>query len=343
MAGTMTDSGNKLGVGVIGLGVGEQHALAYAGQDGCDLRWLFDISEEQARAVQGRVGMGDIAESFEQILDDGETGLVSIASFDHLHFEEVKAAFGAGKNVFVEKPLCRTNEELVALKQAWESAGKPYLQSNLVLRQAPVYRWLNQALIEGRLGKVYSFDGDYLYGRVEKITEGWRKDVPDYSVMEGGGVHLIDLMLWLLGERPALVTTHGNRIATEGTDFRYNDFMASTFEFPSGVIGRITANFGPMHRHHHVLRVFGTEATFIYDDQGPRLHKTRDEDGLAEKLDLETLPAHKGVLIPEFVDNILKGSDSEAPAKREFDLISVIAAADEALDPPGPVEIGYVT
>lgn len=119
--------------------------------------------------------------------------------------------------------------------------------------------------------------------------------------------------------------------------------MASTFEFPSGAIGRITANFGCMHRHHHVIRVFGTEATFIYDDQGPRLHETRNKDSAAEMLDLETLPADKGVLIPDFVDIILKSGDAEAPAKREFDLISVIAAADEALGAPGPVEIGYVT
>ena len=49
----MTANPNSLGVGVIGLGVGEQHALTYAGLGGCDLRWLFDISEDQAQAVQG--------------------------------------------------------------------------------------------------------------------------------------------------------------------------------------------------------------------------------------------------------------------------------------------------
>ncbi len=338
----MTERDRKLGVGVIGLGVGEQHASTFAALEGCELRWLFDLDPEQAGAVRERLGAGEIAGSYEDILQDGAVDIVSIATFDHLHFDQVKAAFEAGKHVFVEKPLCRTNEELSALKQAWETAGKPHLRSNLVLRQAPVYRWLEQALADGRLGKVYAFDGDYLYGRLEKITEGWRKDVLDYSVIKGGGVHLIDLMLWFLGERPAQVTTHGNRIATDGTDFRYNDFMASTFEFPSGAIGRITANFGCMHRHHHVIRVFGTEATFIYDDQGPRLHETRNEDSAAEMLDLETLPAHKGVLIPDFVDIILKSGDAEAPAKREFDLISVIAAA-EALGVPGPVEIGYVT
>ena len=43
---------------------------------------------------------------------------------------------------------------------------------------------------------------DYLYGRLQKITDDWRSRVADYSVMLGGGVHMVDLMLWLTGQRP---------------------------------------------------------------------------------------------------------------------------------------------
>ena len=39
-------------------------------------------------------------------------------------------------------------------------------------------------------------------------------------------MHLVDLMMWVLGERPATVSAVGNRIATEGTSFRYDDFVA---------------------------------------------------------------------------------------------------------------------
>jgi predicted dehydrogenase len=331
-----------LGVGVVGLGVGEQHARAYARDKRCRLRWLYDISAKQAKTVGKRVGAGGIAKSFKQILNDDSVDLVSIASFDHLHFAEVKAAFAAGKHVFVEKPLCRTRKELEALIAAWKKAKRPHLMSNLVLRAAPVYAWLKKEIDRGALGDVYAFDGDYLYGRLSKITEGWRKDVPDYSVMEGGGVHLIDLMLWLTGERPATVATVGNRISTKGTKFRYDDFMAATFAFPSGVVGRVTANFGCVHRHHHVVRVFGTKATFIYDDQGPRIHRSRDESRRASPLRLAALPADKGALIPGFVDGILAGRDSAPAARREFDLIAVIAAADESHRRKRPVAIGYL-
>lgn len=333
---------NKLGVGIVGLGVGEQHARAYARHAECELRWLYDLSAKQAKAVRRRLGAGAIAKSYRQILDDDTVDAVSIASFDDMHFREVKAAFAAGKHVFVEKPLCRTTGELATLVTAWKRAGKPHLRSNLVLRAAPVYGWLKKEIESGRLGDVFAFDGDYLYGRLNKITEGWRKGVPDYSVMEGGGVHLIDLMLWLTGERPARVATVGNRIATRGTKFRYDDFMASTFEFPSGLVGRITANFACMHRHHHVVRIFGTKATFVYDDKGPRIHRSRDERRRAETLKLKALPAGKGVLIPDFVGGILAGRDPVPAARREFDLIAAVAAADEALKKKRPVAIRYV-
>lgn len=339
----MNPGGNRVGVGVVGLGVGEQHARTYAGLPDCDLKWLFDLSQEQAAAARDRIGAGAIADSYEAILADPAVDAVSLATFDHLHFDEVLAAFRAGKHVFVEKPLCRTRDELAEIAKAWRAAGRPHLCSNLVLRDAAVYRWLADEIRAGTLGEVYAFDGDYLYGRLEKITDGWRKDVPDYSVMEGGGVHIIDLMLGFLGERPARVETIGSKVATRDTDFAYDDFMAATFCFPSGAIGRVTANFGCVHPHHHVIRLFGTKATFIYDDQGPRLFTSRAEDARAEKLDLPALPDHKGVLIPAFVEAIRSGADPTPAAMREFDLITVCAAADEAHAAGKPIEMEYET
>ena len=69
--------------------------------------------------------------------------------------------------------------------------------------------------------------------------------------MEGGGVHLLDLLLWITGERPTSVTAMGNRICTRGTAFRYDDYVAATLQAPSGLVSRVTANFGCVHRHHH--------------------------------------------------------------------------------------------
>src|SRR5205823_13236680 len=140
---------------------------------------------------------------------------------------------------------------------------------------------------------------------------GWRRDVPDYSVMEGGGVHLIDLLLWMLGERPVRVFSAGNRVATRDTAFRHNDYATAILEMASGMIATITANFGAVHRHHHVVRIFGTAATFLYDDAGPRLHMSRDPEASAVPVPHAPLPATKGDLIDGFVAAILNDSPLE--------------------------------
>jgi predicted dehydrogenase len=210
-----------------------------------------------------------------------------------------------------------------------------------VLRAAPLYRFARDEVTRGALGAVYAFDGDYLYGRLHKITEGWRGDVDDYSVMLGGGIHLVDLMLWITGERPSRVAAAGNRIATEGTKFRYDDFAAATFQFPSGLVGRITANFGSVHAHQHVMRLFGTKATLVHDDAGPRLHRSRDPNVPAERLDLAALPASKAELITEFVQRVVYGDSNRTATHHELNVVSACIAADRALTEGGAVDIEY--
>ena len=338
----MNNVSDKLGVAVIGLGVGEQHARMYQKLGSCRLRWLYDLDRKRAEGLADALGEGAAAGSFEQILQDPQVDIVSIASFDDHHYEQVAAALEAGKHIFVEKPLSRTVEELKVVKKAWAAhQGRLKLSSNLVLRAAPLYIWVKEQIAGGEFGEIYSFDGDYLYGRIHKITHGWRKDVKDYSVMEGGGVHMIDLMVWMTGQRPEAVTAVGNRICTRNAEFEYNDYTAAMMTFPSGMIGRITANFGCVHRHHHVMRIFGTRQTFLYDDAGPRLHVARDPAVQQSPLDLPPLPAHKGDLIPGFVSAVLNDEDLNEHTQQMMDVISISAACDEAVRLKSEVRIEY--
>ncbi len=332
----------RLGVAVVGLGVGEQHARAFLATQPCHLAWLYDLDGEKSKRLTQALGGGAVASNVREILEDPEVQVVSIASYDDEHFEHVLAALKARKHVLAEKPLCRSVAELRQIKEAWLSSGPRHLTSNLVLRGAPLYQWLKRAIASGELGQLYAFDGEYLYGRLHKITDGWRKDIQDYSVMQGGGIHLVDLMLWLTGQRPVRVMAAGNRLCTEGTAFRSNDFLAATFTFPSGLIGRVTANFGCVHRHQHVVRVFGTNGTFIYDDEGPRLSLSRDPEVPAHRLPLATVPPSKGVLVPDFVRAIVTGEDPRAHTQHEFDVISACVAADEACARDSSVEVTYV-
>lgn len=329
-------SPSRIGAAVIGLGVGEQHARAYASDPRVELRWVHDLDRRRAEAL-ARELHAQVADGIDTILLDPAVSILSIASYDQDHAAQVIGGLEARRHCFVEKPLCRSADELLEIVRRWEAAGRPVLRSNLVLRAAPLFAWLKDAIAGGELGEVYAFDGDYLYGRLSKITEGWRSNVIDYSVMAGGGIHLIDLMLWLTGERPSRVSAVGGRVVTRGTAFRYDDLACATFTFPSGLVGRISANFGVVHRHQHVVRVFGTRATFISDDQGARLHTGRDGADHVEPISLPSLPATKGVLIPAFVDAVLRGSDSATT--HEFDLVRATIAADTARSSGQEVEV----
>ena len=191
-------------------------------------------------------------------------------------------------------------------------------------------------------GAPYAFDGEYLYGRLEKIMHGWRKAVPHYSVMQGGGIHLVDLLLWMIGERPTSAFAVGNQICTQQTAFHFPDYVAATLRFASGLIGRVSANFGCVHRHQHVVRVFSTNATFVYDDAGPRLHLTRDSAATAAPVSLSPLPLSKSALIAPFVAAILTNENLDAHTQELFDVISICVACDDSLHARSEVEVAYV-
>lgn len=334
-------SSQPLRVSVIGLGVGEQHARAYASLSSCRLVSVRDLDGDRAARVARELS-ACVARADDEIFGNPEIDVVSIASYDDHHPAQVLAAIAGGKHAFVEKPLCRSTAELAAIKRSWAAAGPRHVASNLVLRAAPLFQWLREQVRAGAFGEVYAFDGDYLYGRLHKITEEWRSQVPDYSVMLGGGVHLVDLMMWITGQRPVRVTALGNRISTVGTAFQYHDFVAASYEFPSGLVARITANFGSVHRHQHVLRLFGTRATFISDDLGARVHWSRDPGSSAEVLTLSPRPPSKGALIPAFIDAIVEGREPAPIIQSELDVIAACVAADQAVAARAPVEVVYV-
>jgi len=334
---------NKIRVGVIGLGVGEQHVMAYLRHPSCKVSMICDFAEEKLSRAKLAYPNIKLTKDAKDVIFSKEIDLVSIASFDDDHADQVISAILSGKHVFCEKPLCQTLDQAAEIKQTLIRQKDKYkLGCNHVLRAAPLYKWLREQIKEGRFGQIYAFEGEYLYGRLHKITDGWRNNVLNYSVMEGGGIHLLDLMLWLTEERPASVYAAGNNICTRNSKFRYNDYATSIMNFKNGMIGKITANFGCVHRHQHVLRIYGTKATFLYDDAGPRMHFSRDPDVPPEHIDLNHLPETKGDLIPGFIDSILTEKDITDETQILFDGISICAANDRSIKTQKPEEIKYL-
>ena len=115
------------------------------------------------------------------------------------------------------------------------------------------------------MGDIFYLEGDYNYGRLNKILDGWRGKLDFYSIIYGGAVHLADLIIWLTGKKVVEVFTYGNDIITSNTNFKYNDFAVSLLKFEDKSIAKISSNFGCIFPHFHGLLIYGSKATFIND------------------------------------------------------------------------------
>ena len=71
---------------------------------------------------------------------------------------------------------------------------------------------------------------------------------------------MIDLMIHFFFEIPSDVITYSNKIVTKKDNFHFDDFFQSNFFFKSKAIAKITTNFGAVHNHQHVVKIFGTKS-----------------------------------------------------------------------------------
>ena len=322
---------SELRAGVIGLGVGEQHIVGYDSHPNCRTVAIADLDAAKLAEVGARHPDCRRTADPNDIIADPEIDIVSICSYDDAHAAQIVAAVNAGKHVFVEKPLCVTRAQFDAIREAYAARPELKLSSNLVLRRSPRFIDLRERIGRGALGELYLLEADYNYGRLHKLTEGWRGRVPDYSVILGGGVHMVDLLLWLTGDRVEEVAAFGTGLATKDTAYQGDDTRIAILRFASGAIGKIGANFPCIYPHHHKIAVYGTKATFENNVDGALLIETRDPQVAPTKIDTAYPGVAKHALIGAFIDDVLGKGKSDVGAEEIFACMDVCLRIDEAV------------
>ncbi|MDO8599490.1 MAG: Gfo/Idh/MocA family oxidoreductase, partial [bacterium] len=236
-------------VAVIGLGVGMRHADAIVAHPRAQLIACCDIDPEKRAEAAARLPGVRIAADAATVLRDPDVDVVVIASYDNVHAAQIEEAIAHGKHVFAEKPLCSTFDEAQRIAALLRKHPNIRLSSNLILRKSPRFMLVRDMVARGDFGDLFAIEGGYHFGRIEKITEGWRGRIPFYSAVYGGGVHIVDLLRWVASDEIVRVTAYGNRIATRGSQFQYRDTIVSILEFRSGIIGKVAVYFGSVDPH----------------------------------------------------------------------------------------------
>ena len=329
-----------LRAGVIGLGVGEQHILGYQDTGSVQVTDICDTNPCTLKNVGDRNNISGRHTDYRIVTENPEIDLVSIASHDDYHVQQAISAFNHGKHVMLEKPIALNRIDSEKLLRAQQDSGK-LLTSNLVLRQSPRFKELKSWIDEGNFGDIVAIEGDYIHQILWKLTEGWRGKMDFYCVTYGGGIHMIDLMRWLIGQEVVEVSGMSNKILTSGTPYKFDDMIINLLKFEKGAIGRSMSNLGPQRPQLHALNVYGTKQTFVNDIPNAKLFK-------GDRPDQETIirTPYPGVekfdLLPDFVSAIQKNRDPAVTVTDIFRVMDICFACYDSLAAQKTIPVTYL-
>ena len=187
--------------GVIGAGViGQLRARAIALHPGDELAAISDPNVAAAR--QAAAGTRARAEADHQaFLSDDSVEAVFVSTPAQLHERIILDVLSAGKHVFSEKPLSNSPESCRRILEAATRSGK-HVAVGFNHRFYPAFRFMKQAIDEGRIGKV---DEVRTYGGhdgVANFRADWMYKRPHSGggAMMDVGIHMTDLARFMLGD-----------------------------------------------------------------------------------------------------------------------------------------------
>ena len=191
------------------------------------VKGIWDIREE-ARAKAKEDGLYAYS-SLDELLEDKEVDLVTVAVPNNFHKDLVIACLRAGKNVVCEKPVAMNAAELEEMIAASKETGKLFsVHQNR--RWDKDYRIVREIIENGRIGTPY-----FIESRVQGsrgAMYGWR----GYKVNGGGmvldwGVHLLDQMMDMIHSPVVSVDAHLQIVFSEEVDDNIKLFL----RFENGV------------------------------------------------------------------------------------------------------------
>ena len=171
-------------IGLVGLGRAGRgmHLQELAGKQSLhQVVAVCDILEERRAEIAAQLGCESYA-SIEELLADPYVELVDIATRTRDHFAHAMLALAAGKDVFLEKPICLSYSEALQLKgAAAQSAGTLYIRHNR--RFDPDFVHVREIIASGILGEVYE---------IRLARHGYSRRDDWQTIVEHGGGQLLN-------------------------------------------------------------------------------------------------------------------------------------------------------
>jgi UDP-2-acetamido-3-amino-2,3-dideoxy-glucuronate N-acetyltransferase len=242
--------GGEAAVAVIGAGYWGKNLV----RNFHDLHALAALCESEGarrQALSEQYPSVRMLADYRDAFRDPQIQAVAISTPAETHGDLVREALSAGKDVFVEKPLClsvRTGNELVKLAR---EKGRILMVGHLLWYHPAVLK-LKELIDKGELGRI-----QYLYSNRLNLGKIRREE----NILWSFAPHDISVMLGLLNETPDSVRAQGGNYLHQNIA----DVTISLLSFPSGVRAHIFVSWLHPFKEQKLV-IVGDRKMAVFDD-----------------------------------------------------------------------------
>jgi predicted dehydrogenase len=237
----------QLKVAVVGPGrISRAHLVAIRNNpDLAELVAVVGLPHESARtaALAAEFGAPRSYDDLDHALADSGIDAVVLTVPNHLHREVAVRALHAGKHVLVEKPLATTVEEADAMIAASRDARR-------VLMTAQCRRFFAGAQEARRRVASLGRPLDIVHVLGVNVdapkTDWWKSSAKTGGLALGlNGPHVVDTILWFMGEMPVRVYAQTSRLKPEQWEGEDQATVVLTFADGSIATAHVSLNMRP--------------------------------------------------------------------------------------------------
>ena len=314
-------------IGIVGAGaIAPSHAFAIDQTAATELTAVCSRQAEQAAALADQYGATHYTR-IDEMLDHVDA--ITLCTPSGAHLETALEIIAAGKHLLGEKPLEITTDRIDQITAAAAAKGV-VLAGVFQARFAPIARRLKELVDGGLLGEIYSGSAYIKRYRPQSYYDsgGWRGtwELDGGGCLMNHGSHLIDLLLWFVGEAEEVVAM----TETRGRTVEVETLGMGLVRFRNGARGGVEATTLAYPELPQYLEIFGARGTIAFSgDQLQRMDLI--DPSSAEKTEREALFAKSAALEAEKAKILAAAPPGTAVPTVDMGHTPVIADFAEAL------------
>jgi predicted dehydrogenase len=185
-------SGRVVGVGGRGSYVANVFAKVGADTNKCQIVQVCDVYQKRVNQNMERHKCKGTLD-WREVVSNKDVDAVIVATPDHWHARVALEAMDNGKDVYLEKPMCHTVEEVKMLIDTVKET-KRVLQVGSQTTSGDQWHQAKKAIADGAIGKMLLSQGSYHRNSVEGE---WNWPIDKEAGPDGKGANYIDWKTWL--------------------------------------------------------------------------------------------------------------------------------------------------